>query len=117
MTSIAEQTGRLDATDLSDLVKKGEISIPELVDGAIERLEKVNGQLNAVITPMYTEARAGAIDHPLSGAFPGVPFLIKDFLAEVKGVRFTEGSAFLGEHVPSSDSASPSTPRLSTSSR
>ena len=82
MTSIAEQTGRLDATDLGDLVKKGEISIAELVDGAIERLEKVNGQLNAVITPMYTEARAAAIDQPLGGPFPGVPFLIKDFLAE-----------------------------------
>jgi len=104
MTPIAEQTGRLDATDLSELVKKGEISIPELVDGAIERLEKVNGQLNAVITPMYAEARAGAIDHSRSGWFPGVPFLIKDFLAEVKGVRLTEASAFLGDHVPSRDS-------------
>jgi len=104
MTLIAEQTGRLDATDLSNLVRKGEVSIPELVDGAIDRLEKVNGQLNAVITPMYAEARAGAIGHPPSGAFPGVPFLIKDFLAEVKGVRLAEGSAFLGDHAPSSDS-------------
>ena len=104
MTLVAEQTGRLDATDLSNLVNNGEISVSELVDGAIERLEKVNGQLNAVITPMYAEARAGAIGQPLSGVFAGVPFLIKDFLAEVKGVRFTEGSAFLGEHVPSSDS-------------
>jgi amidase len=104
MTSIAEQTGRLDATELSSLVRKSEISVPELVDGAIERLEKVNGQLNAVITPMYEEARAWAVDHPVAGAFPGVPFLVKDFLAEVKGVRFTEGSAFLGEYVPTEDS-------------
>lgn len=104
MTSIAEQTGRLDATELSRLVKNGEISISELVDGAIERLEKVNGQLNAVITPMYREARALTINHPLSGVFPGVPFLVKDFLAELKGVRLTEGSAFLDDYVPSNDS-------------
>jgi amidase len=104
MTSIAEQTGKLDATDLSDLVRNGEISIPELIDGAIERLEKVNGHLNAVITPMYAGARSGAVDQRSSGPFPGVPFLIKDFLAEVKGVRLAEGSAFLGDHVPSSDS-------------
>lgn len=103
MTSIAEQTGRLDATELSSLVKNKEISVPELVDSAIERLEKVNGQLNAVITPMYREARTSATNQPLRGPFPGVPFLVKDFLAEVKGVRFTEGSAFLDEHVPSDD--------------
>ena len=83
MTSIAEQTGRLDATELSSLVRKSEISVPELVDGAIERLEKVNGQLNAVITPMYEEARDWAVDHPVAGAFPGVPFLVKDFLGNV----------------------------------
>jgi amidase len=104
MTSITEQTGRLDATALSSLIANKEVSALELVDSAIERLEKVNGQLNAVVTPMYEEARAHAINHPQGGAFPGVPFLIKDFLAEVEGVRFTEGSAFLGEHIPSRDS-------------
>jgi len=104
MTSIAAQTGRLDATALGHLVDKGEVSAAELVEAAIERLEQVNGQINAVITPMYDEARAAAADPVLSGAFPGVPFLVKDFIAEVAGVRFTEGSAFLGEHVPDEDS-------------
>lgn len=104
MTSIAEQTGNLDATELGALVKNKEISAADLVDSAIERLGKVNGQLNAVITPMHEDARALAASHPLSGVFPGVPFLVKDFLAEVKGVRLTMGSAFLGEHVSSGDS-------------
>ena len=104
MTSIAEQTGRLDATELSKLVQKEEISITELLESTIERLEKVNGKINAVVTPMYEEARAGAISNPMGDVFTGVPFLVKDFLAEVKGVRLTEGSAFLGEYIPCEDS-------------
>ncbi len=104
MTLIAEQTGRLDATDLGNLVKKKEVSALELVDSAIYRLEKVNGQLNAVITPMYEQARASASVQPLEGVFSGVPFLVKDFLAEVKGARLTESSAFLGDYIPSNDS-------------
>ncbi|MDJ0958752.1 MAG: amidase [Arenicellales bacterium] len=104
MTSIAEQTGRLDATELSRLVKNKEVSEQELLEGTIERLEKVNGKINAVITPMYEEARIQADRNPVDSVFLGVPFLIKDFLAEIKGVRFTEGSAFLGEYVPGEDS-------------
>jgi amidase len=53
---------------------------------------------------MYEEARARAVNNPVGDVFPGVPFLVKDFLAEVKGVRLTEGSAFLGEYVPCEDS-------------
>jgi amidase len=33
-----------------------------------------------------------------------VPFLLKDFLAEYAGVRFTEGTAFLKEYMPDQDS-------------
>jgi amidase len=104
MTDIATQTARLDATDLARLVADKEVSSLELVDAAIERLERVNGQLNAVITPMFEEARSRAAEQDGNGPFAGVPFLMKDFLAEVKGVRFTEGSAFLGELVPTEDS-------------
>jgi len=104
MTSIANETAQLDATALSELVTSGELSTLELVDAAIERLERVNGPLNAVVTPMYELARANAASTTPSGVFAGVPFLVKDFLAEVKDVRFTEGSAFLGEFVPAEDS-------------
>ena len=33
-----------------------------------------------------------------------MPFLLKDFLAEYAGVRFTEASAFLGDYVSTEDS-------------
>ena len=60
MTNIAEQTARLDATELARLVANKEVNALELVDAAIERLEQVNGRLNAVITAMYEEARSKA---------------------------------------------------------
>ena len=104
MSSIAKQTANLDATALGERVSLGELTPVELVDAAIERLEALNGQLNAVITPMYERARKQAGTGVPAGPFPGVPFLVKDFLAEVKGVRFVEGSRFLDEYVPAEDS-------------
>ena len=104
MNSIARETANLDATALGELVKRKQVTAAELVDASIERLEAVNADLNAVITPMYESAREQVADPVAAGPFAGVPFLVKDFLAEVEGVRFTEGSHFLGEYVPAADS-------------
>ena len=94
----------LDATRCAALVRAGELTPLELVDAAIDRAEQVNGALNAIVTRMYESARETARAHSGTGIFAGVPFLVKDFLAEVEGVRFTEASAFLGNHVPAEDS-------------
>ena len=50
----------LDATEQAELVRRKEVSPLELVDAAITRIEKVNPQLNAVITPLFDKARAQA---------------------------------------------------------
>ncbi len=94
----------LDATAQAELVRNQEIKPGDLVDAAIDRVERLNPQLNAVITPMYDLARAAAKGEIPSGPFRGVPFLLKDFIAEYAGVRFTEGSAFLKDYVPDEDS-------------
>lgn len=94
----------LDATRCAALVRAGEVTSLELVDAAIDRAEQVNGTLNAIVTEMYDTARETARTHSGGGIFAGVPFLVKDFLAEVEGVRFTEASAFLSDHVPAEDS-------------
>ena len=94
----------LDATRCAALVRAGELTPLELVDAAIDRAEQVNATLNAIVTRTYDQARESARAHPGTGLFAGVPFLVKDFLAEVEGVRFTEASAFLSDHVPAADS-------------
>lgn len=97
---MADVLGDLDATALADLVRRKEVTSRELVDAAIARIEAQNPSLNAVVTPMFEAARRRA-DGPLEdGPFRGVPFLIKDLGPAYAGVRFTGGSAFLGEFVP-----------------
>ena len=93
----------LDATAQAELVRRKEVKPLELVEAAIQRIERLNPTLNAVVTPMYDLARRAAAA-PIPGAFAGVPFLLKDFLAEYAEVRFTEGTVFLKDHVPAEDS-------------
>lgn len=51
----------LDATAQADLVRRKEIKLIELVDAAIERIERLNPVVNAVIAKMYDEARKAAL--------------------------------------------------------
>ena len=94
----------LDATSQADLVRRKEVKAIELVDAAIDRIERLNPTLNAVVTPMYDLAREAASGPLPDGPFAGVPFLLKDLLVEYAGVRFSEGSAFLSDNVSDHDS-------------
>jgi amidase len=78
-----------DGLALAELVRTGRVSARELLEVAIARAEEVNPQLNAIVIPMYEEARA--LRHG-AGPFAGVPFLIKDLYQDYAGVRATSGS-------------------------
>jgi amidase len=93
-----------DGLGLAALVKAREVTAGELVDTAIAACEQVNGRLNAVVTRMFEQARERAGQASRDAPLAGVPFLMKDFGAEVAGVRFTEGTEFLAGHVPEEDS-------------
>ena len=95
--------GWMDATDLAALVRAGEVTPLELVDAAIARIERCNPTLNAVVTPMFEQARDAARTQSRNGAFAGVPYLLKDLAVEYAGVRFTEGSRFLRDNVSAHD--------------
>jgi amidase len=68
----------MDATAQAELVRSGEASATELVDAAIERIEALNPQLNAVIHDLSDQGRAAAQNSLPDGPFRGVPFLLKD---------------------------------------
>ena len=94
----------LDAMASAELVRRKEVTPLELVEAAIERIERLNPTLNAVVTPMYELARAAAAGTLPDGPFRGVPYLLKDLLAFYAGVRMTSGSAYLRDFVPDHDS-------------
>jgi amidase len=98
-----EEYGSYDAMGLAELVRKKEVKPIELVDAAIERIERLNPTLNAVITPMYEQARSATTRELPEGPFTGVPFLLKDIGAMYAGVRMTMGTAFLKNFVPDHD--------------
>ena len=85
-------------------VRKGEVEPIELLDLAIARLERVNGELNAVVTPMIDEARQAALGDLPEGPFRGVPFLLKDLFAAYAGVRLSNGATVCQALVPDHDS-------------
>ncbi len=86
----------LDATAQAALVRQGQVEPIELVDTAIQQIEKLNPRINAVITLLFDKARAqvkaGAI---VAGPFYGVPLLLKDFLCHTAGDPYYEGMRFL----------------------
>jgi len=83
-----------DGLGLADLVKRGETSPAELTEAAIHRIEQHNGVLNAVVHKAYDEARRTAAGELPDGPFKGVPFLIKDLGAQVKGWPRSSGSNY-----------------------
>src|SRR5438045_3454275 len=97
MTDPASEVATLDALAQADLVRRGDVSPIELVTWAIERVERLNPVLNAVVTPMFEQALEAA--RSVEGPLAGVPYLLKDLAVEKEGVRFTEGSRFLAGNV------------------
>src|SRR6185437_15396493 len=88
---------RLTASDLARRVRAGELTSQEVVEAHIRRIEAVNPRINALVFPLFDQARAEAkaADEAKAQAKPppalhGVPITIKDqFL--VKGTPSTWG--------------------------
>jgi amidase len=102
--SLSDELKNHDAHFLAELVRSKEVKPLELVDAVIERIEKVNPTLNAIVTKMYDEARQVACSKLPKGCFTGVPFLLKDLVASCAGIRMSFGSKLLKDYVPDHDS-------------
>jgi amidase len=92
---MSEDLARIDATDQAELVRTGKASAAELVEAAIARIEKVNPELNAVIHPLFDDARKEVAGGLPDGPFTGVPMVLKDLLCYTAGHPFHEGMRFL----------------------
>jgi amidase len=85
----------MDAVDQAALVHNGEVTPLELLDAAIERIERIDPALNAVVIRWFDHARDTARAALPDGSFRGVPFLIKDLFAGYAGQRITNGNLAL----------------------
>ncbi len=92
-----------DGLGLAALVASGQVTPAELLEEAIDRAERVNPVLNAIVVPMFDEARERARAGLPAGPFHGVPFLMKDLGTAVAGVPLRNGSRLCRDVVPSHD--------------
>ncbi|HIK83860.1 MAG TPA: amidase [Myxococcales bacterium] len=93
-----------DALGLAELVKNGETTAEALLEAAILRTEKRDGEIGSIVIRMFEEARETVAAGVPSGPFEGVPFLLKDLHLAYPGVRLTNGSKLFAENVPEVES-------------
>ena len=96
-----------DATHLVQLLRARQLSAVEATSAAIERIERLNPAVNAVVTPIFEDAMvaARAADRAAAsgrwlGPLHGVPLLIKDLFDFKAGVRNTFGCPAMADFVP-----------------
>jgi|SRR5881394_537556 len=94
---MSDDLARLDATSQAELVRNGEATPVELVEAAIARVEATNGDVNAVIHPLFEEGLEAARGELPDGPFKGVPFLLKDLGAAFAGQPLHLGMNYLKE--------------------
>ena len=99
----------LTATELALKIRSGEISAVETMEAHLAQIEKVNPQVNAIVTllPEMAMEAARKADEKLAkggevGPLHGLPVAHKD-LVPTKGVRTTFGSLVYEDFIPDKD--------------
>ncbi|HYT34307.1 MAG TPA: amidase [Ktedonobacteraceae bacterium] len=99
----------LSIREASEDIRSGMTTPTELVAEALERIELLDGEIQAFITVLpeqaYAEAEKAETEQRTGfyrGPLHGVPIAIKDIIA-VKGVRTTAASQVLADHVSDED--------------
>lgn len=99
----------LPATTLAQMLRDGQLSSREVTRAHLDRIERVNPVVNAVVTVVADQALAAAEAadrrRAAGDSLPvlhGVPILHKDTHATA-GIRTTMGSPILADNVPTAD--------------
>jgi len=111
--SLSEQTGNQivgrNASELAAHVANGELSAVEVLEAHLERIEAVNPRLNAIVVPLYDEARQAAQQADSArqrgqtlGPLHGVPVTIKECL-DVAGTASSLGVNQLTKRIAKVD--------------
>ena len=94
-----------DATAMSQAIREKRISSRELVEDAIQTIEKLNPLYNAVVSKQYETALAEADNLDRHGdedkPFLGVPLLLKDLGQNESGQPSTSGSRLFKASIAS----------------
>jgi len=107
MTAPATISPFATATSMLEALRAREISATELLELHLERIDRYNPRLNAIVIPNTeaARARAKAFDSgAIAGALAGLPLTIKDCIV-VGGLRSTAGLAEMAENVCPADGA------------
>lgn len=105
--SHAPELCRLTATELSRRLRAKNVSAREVLEAHLKQIERVNPQVNAIVTLVAdaarqraTQADEAAAKGRFFGPLHGLPVAHKD-LQDTKGIRTTYGSPLFKDHVPS----------------
>jgi amidase len=97
----------LPAVEQAELVRRREISSVELAETYLDRIERIDGELNAYVALASEQALAVAVaadEKPSERAFRGIPMSVKD-LTETAGIPTTFSSRAFAAHIPAADVA------------
>jgi amidase len=99
----------LPAVELARLIQTKQLSAREVMAAHLAQIERVNPQVNAIVTLLPEQAMGGALaaDEALArgektGLLHGLPIAFKD-LVETAGIRTTYGSPIYADYVPERD--------------
>ena len=90
------------ATEQAELVRSGELPARELVEASLAAIDRLNDELNAVVTRCDDRAlaEADAVQAGDERPLAGVPLLVKDLAALTEGIRTTMGMRALEDWIP-----------------
>ena len=91
-----------DMMGLAGLIARRAVSPSEVLNAAIERIERWNPKINAVVQRMDDQARGQVARGLPAGPLSGAPYLLKDLYQPYAGVPVSNGSrlfdGFVADH-------------------
>jgi amidase len=105
----SQELYEMSAVELAARLARKQVSAREVMTAHLTRIERVNPQVNAIVTLVAEQALASAAgaDEAVArggpvGVLHGLPVAHKD-LVDTAGIRTTHGSPFYRDHVPTRD--------------